>query len=239
MCYTQYSMTRPLYEMFNTVPRHYDLLNKLMTLGLDKKWRNRAAHACLTSSPESVLDICCGTGDLAYTLSLIKNSNAKIYALDYSRLMLDIAVQKTSLLEEKPTFAIGDASRLPFKDGSFDCVGISFAFRNLTYKNPSRLPHLSEVKRILKPGGRYVIVESSQPENPLIRTLFHFYLRALVMPVGSLLSGNSGAYRYLSESAARFYSPGEIKEMLLTAGFKDVSYRPLLFGASGIHIATR
>src|SRR4030042_798293 len=100
-------MTRPLYEMFNTVPRHYDLLNKLMTLGLDKKWRNRAVQACLTSSPESVLDICCGTGDLAHSLTLIKkNDNTKIFALDYSRLMLDIALQKTELMEDKPSFII-------------------------------------------------------------------------------------------------------------------------------------
>ena len=223
--------------MFNTVPRHYDLLNKMTTLGLDKKWRNRAARACLTSSPESVLDICCGTGDLAHTLSLIKNSKTKIYALDYSGLMLDIAVQKTSLLEEKPTFAIGDASRLPFKDGSFDCVGISFAFRNLTYKNPKISDHLAEIFRIIRPGGRFVIVESSQPRLSLIRKLFHFYLRFYVAKVGALISGNKGAYNYLAESATRFYTPEEIKNKLKKSGFNRVDYFSLFFGASGIHIA--
>jgi demethylmenaquinone methyltransferase/2-methoxy-6-polyprenyl-1,4-benzoquinol methylase len=89
-------MTRPLYDMFNTVPRHYDLLNRLMTLGLDKNWRSRAVQACMVSSPGRILDICCGTGDLAHSLSLIKNSKTKIFALDYSRLMLDIAVKKTN-----------------------------------------------------------------------------------------------------------------------------------------------
>ena len=128
-------MTRPLYEMFNSVPRHYDLLNRLMTLGLDKQWRNRAALECLKLSPENVLDICCGTGDLAHSLALIKHNNTKIFALDYSRLMLDVAVQKNESLNDKPVFIIGDASRLPFHNGSFNCVGISFAFRNLTYKN--------------------------------------------------------------------------------------------------------
>ena len=94
MCYTRNSMTRPLYEMFNSVPRHYDLLNKLMTLGLDKKWRNKAALECLKSSPENILDICCGTGDLAHSLALMKHNNTKIFALDYSQPMLDVAIQK-------------------------------------------------------------------------------------------------------------------------------------------------
>ena len=232
-------MTRPLYEMFNTVPRHYDLLNKLMTLGLDKKWRNKAAQACLTHSPESVLDICCGTGDLAHTVSLVKDTNTKIYALDYSRLMLDIAVQKIELLVDKPSLIIGDASRLPFQDESFDCVGISFAFRNLTYRNPRISDHLAEIFRIIKSGGRFVIVESSQPKSSLIRKLFHIYLRFYVAKIGAFISGNKGAYNYLAESAMRFYKPDEIKEILMQAGFSRVDYEPLFFGAAGIQIAVK
>lgn len=232
-------MTRPLYEMFNTVPRHYDLLNKIMTLGLDKQWRNRAAQACLISSPVRVLDICCGTGDLAHTLSLTKNHNTKIFALDYSRLMLDIAIEKTRLLEDKPSLITGDASRLPFQDECFDCVGISFAFRNLTYKNPKISYHLAEIFRIIRPGGRFVIVESSQPKSSLIRRLFHIYLRFYVAKIGTLISGNKGAYNYLAESARRFYSPEEIKDMMMNAGFNRVEYQPLFFGAAGIHIAVK
>jgi len=232
-------MARPLYDMFNTVPRHYDILNKLMTLGLDKRWRDSAAQACLISSPERILDICCGTGDLAHTLSLIKNHKTRIFALDYSRLMLDIAHSKTDILENKPAFMIGDASRLPFPDGSFDCVGISFAFRNLTYKNPKISNHLAEIFRIIKPGGRFVIVESSQPESSLIRKLFHIYLRFYVAKIGTLISGNKGAYNYLAESATRFYTPQEIKNLLIKSGFSKVDYEPLFFGAAGIHVAIK
>ncbi|MBN2075847.1 MAG: ubiquinone/menaquinone biosynthesis methyltransferase [Dehalococcoidales bacterium] len=232
-------MTRPLYEMFNTVPRHYDILNTLMTLGLDKKWRSRAAQACLASSPGRILDICCGTGDLAHSLSFIKDNNTKIFGLDYSRLMLDIAVQKNEPLKDKPLLIIGDASRLPFQDESFDCVGISFAFRNLTYRNPKVSDHLAEIFRIIKPDGRFVIVESSQPKSSLIRKLFHIYLRVYVAKIGALISGEKGAYNYLAESARHFYTPEEIVDMLKTIGFSRVDYKPLFFGAAGIHTAVK
>jgi demethylmenaquinone methyltransferase/2-methoxy-6-polyprenyl-1,4-benzoquinol methylase len=210
-----------------------------MTLGLDKKWRTRAAQACLASSPGSVLDICCGTGDLAHHLSINKNDNTKIFALDYSRLMLDIAVQKNGLLKVKPSLIIGDVSRPPFQDETFDCIGISFAFRNLTYKNPKISNHLAEILRILKPGGRFVIVESSQPESSLIRKVFHIYLRVYVAKIGAIISGEKGAYNYLAESARQFYTPEQIEDMLIKTGFSRIDYQPLFFGAAGIHVAVK
>jgi demethylmenaquinone methyltransferase/2-methoxy-6-polyprenyl-1,4-benzoquinol methylase len=109
----------------------------------------------------------------------------------------------------------------------------------LTYKNPLCTPHLAEVLRVLRQGGRYVIVESSQPETKIMKTLFHFYLHAFVAPVGALLSGNKGAYHYLAGSASRFYSSKKIREMLVTTGFGKVIYRQLFFGVAGIHIAIK
>jgi demethylmenaquinone methyltransferase/2-methoxy-6-polyprenyl-1,4-benzoquinol methylase len=232
-------MTRPLYDMFNAIPRHYDLLNRIITWGLDAKWRKKAAEACLENSPERVLDICCGTGDLAQTISLLKKNRSRIVALDYSKPMLDVAVIKSEALTDRPAYIIGEASKLPFPDACFDCVGISFAFRNLTYRNPKTADHLAEIFRIIRPGGRFVIVESSQPESSLIRRLFHLYLRLYVKKVGTLISGNKSAYTYLAESAARFHTPAEIREMLLNAGFDRVAYRPFLFGAAGLHAAVK
>jgi demethylmenaquinone methyltransferase/2-methoxy-6-polyprenyl-1,4-benzoquinol methylase len=155
--------------------------------------------------------------------------------------MLDIAQRKAEKqgVSGKVKFIHGEATKIPFPDGYFECVGISFAFRNLTYLNPLRELHLAEVRRVLQPGGRYIIVESSQPGNTLVRTFFHLYLYAFVKPAGILLSGEKGAYRYLAESAARYYSPTEVRKMLLRAGFNEVTYRPLFFGAAGIHVATR
>lgn len=233
--------TRPLYDIFTEVPRRYDLVNHVITLGFDRRWRRQAARQCLDSSPGRVLDLCCGTGDLALNIARLAGNDPAVTGVDYSQPMLDIAAGKAKRLDgnRKISFVPGDAAALPFPDASFDCVGISFAFRNLTYKNPLAQSHLAEVLRVLADGGRYVIIETSQPESWLIRKLFHRYLRYFVFPAGHLLSGNRKAYRYLAESAARFYNPGEIKELLLAAGFRQVMYRPLLIGVVAIHVAVK
>jgi demethylmenaquinone methyltransferase/2-methoxy-6-polyprenyl-1,4-benzoquinol methylase len=227
--------------MFTAVPPRYDLVNRVVTLGLDRRWRRRAALACLEEKPPRLLDLGCGTGDLAINIAALSLKNIEIVGLDYSPPMLARARRKASRagVMGNIDFIHGEAVHLPFPDACFGAVGISFAFRNLTYKNPLGPLSLAEVRRVLIPGGRYVVVESSQPENRFVRALFHLYLRFFVKPVGTLISGNRAAYRYLTESAARFYSPIEVREMLLSAGFKDVTYRPLLFGAAGIHVAVK
>lgn len=233
--------TKPLHRIFTAVPRRYDLINGVITFGLDQRWRHEAAKECLVSHPRRVLDIGCGTGDLAINLARLADDGVALIGLDYSRPMLEIATRKAVRLAKKRkiTFIYGDAANLPFPDGYFDGVGISFAFRNLTYKNPLTSRHLAEVLRVLSPGGRYVIVESSQPKSKLLRKLYHLYLRWFVRPVGYLLSGNKGAYSYLAESATRFYTAEEVKGMLLAAGFRQVSFRRLFFGAAALHIAVK
>jgi len=227
--------------MFTEVPPSYDLVNRLVSLGMDKRWRRLAAAACLVEKPLRVLDLGCGTGDLTISIARLAGEHVEITALDYSLPMLERARQKVARagLGKRVKFINGEATSLPFADGYFDCVGISFAFRNLTYKNPVKEPHLAEVLRVLRGGGRYVIVESSQPENRVIRALFHFYIRTVGQPVGTIISGKRGAYRYLAESMTGFYTPSEVREMLLSAGFRSVSYRPLLLGAVGLHVAIR
>lgn len=231
----------PLHGMFTAVPPRYDLVNRVITLGMDSRWRRLAALACLASQPRRVLDLGCGTGDLSIKLAELAGEGVSITGLDYSLPMLERAREKAARagVGERVRFVAGNATQAPFPDSYFDCVGISFAFRNLTYKNPLRSPHLAEVLRLLKNSGHYVIVESSQPGDRLIRALFHLYLKAFVAPAGTALSGNRGAYRYLADSASRFDTPGEVRDMLLAAGFREVSYRPLFLGAAGIHVATK
>jgi demethylmenaquinone methyltransferase/2-methoxy-6-polyprenyl-1,4-benzoquinol methylase len=227
--------------MFNAIPQQYDLVNRVITWGFDQRWRWLAARECLATAPRRVLDLGSGTGDLAISIVRQARNYVMVTALDFSEAMLAVAAQKAEAAVGKGriTFTHGEAGSLPFPDEHFDCVGISFAFRNLTYKNPVAEMHVAEIFRVLRPGGRCVIVETSQPKSKIVRWLFHFYLRWVVAWAGRRLSGNRGAYQYLAESAARFYTPAEIKEMLMTAGFRQVSYRPLLFGVAGIHVAVK
>jgi demethylmenaquinone methyltransferase/2-methoxy-6-polyprenyl-1,4-benzoquinol methylase len=231
----------PLHNIFTAVPPHYDLVNRIGTLGMDKRWRRLAAQACLETKPRRILDIGCGTGDLTINIARLASKDIEIVGLDYSLPMLERARYKAEKagVGKSIRFIEGEASHLPFPDASFDVAAISFAFRNLTYKNPVCRQHLAEVLRILKPGGRYVIVESSQPENGFIRACFHLYMRAFVKPMGLIISGNRGAYRYLSESTIKYYSPREVRDLLTSAGFREVKYRPLFFGAAGIHVAVK
>ncbi|MEW6143018.1 MAG: ubiquinone/menaquinone biosynthesis methyltransferase [Chloroflexota bacterium] len=231
--------SRPLYTMFMAVPPRYDIVNHIVTLGLDIGWRNLAARECLAAGAKTFLDLGCGTGDLALTVSRTAAGTAAIVGLDYSRPMLDRAVIKARRRHAVANFIQGDAAALPFPDSSLECVGISFAFRNLTYKNPNTRQYLSEVLRVLRPGGRFVIVESSQPPSAIFNWIFQRYVRWFVRPAGVIVSGNPGAYRYLSESVARFYTATEAVKLLLDAGFSQVTFRRLFFGAAALHIAVK
>ena len=235
------AQNRHLYAIFKAVPRRYDLVNRAITWGLDERWRRRAVRECLASQPRAVLDLCCGTGDLAINLARLAEDNVELIGVNYSQPMLEMATKKAKLSARgrRISFTYGDAANLPFPDGCFDCIGISFAFRNLTYRNPLAQRHIAEVLRVLNVGGRFVIVETSQPRVKPIGKLFHLYLRWFVSRLGYLLSGNRGAYHYLAESAARYYTFEQLKEILVTAGFSKVSFRPLFFGVVGICVATK
>jgi len=229
-----------LYDVFKSIQATYDLINTIITWNMDKRWREKAARECLLSRPTRVLDLCCGTADLAITVSRLADYPLEVSGLDYSQAMLEVASAKASSLGAKRiSFAQGEASSLPFPDASFDCIGISFAFRNLTYHNPLIKKHLSEILRVLAPGGRFVIVESSQPRSKIIRALYHIYMRKFVFWTGWIISGNRQAYRYLAESSSQYYSAFEVKNLLMKRGFHYVSYTPLFFGVAGIHVAVK
>ncbi len=128
---------------------------------------------------------------------------------------------------------------MPFDDGEIQAIGIAFAFRNLTYRNPGRDRYLSEIVRVLSPGGRLVIAETSQPSNRLWRGMFHTYMRALVGPLGGIISGHGSAYRYLARSVENYYRAEEVSEMLKQSGFTSVEHAPLLGGVAALHVAIR
>lgn len=231
---------KPLHAIFSDIPPHYDLINRLATLGLDSRWRLALARKCVETEPSRFLDLCCGTGDLVLTISKISDGKTELSGLDFSEHMLEFAKDKAKKKSRYPiNFVFGDASAMPFADESFDVVGISFAFRNLTFSNPSSAKHLSEILRVLKKGGKFVIAETSQPKSMFIRFFFHIYMRLLVAPAGGLISGNWKAYKYLAESTCRYYDRDQIRDLLLKAGFSKVEYTPMLIGASSIVCATK
>ncbi|MGC9471680.1 MAG: ubiquinone/menaquinone biosynthesis methyltransferase [Bacteroidales bacterium] len=233
--------SRPLYHMFIRVPSSYDMMNRLLTLGLDERWRKKAAKTCLAASPTRVMDLCTGTGDMVMHLSrLCKNGKCELLALDFSPPMLNLAIEKAAKKALIPIrFTEGDVASMPYENGYFDAVTLGFAFRNLTFRNPRTVDYLSEILRIIRKDGRLVIVETAQPGNRLLKFLFRIYMKVFVARLGGWISGHRAAYRYLAYSAINYYAPAKIKELLLQNGFSRVEDYPLMGGIAAIYVAVK
>ena len=228
---------RPLQKMFNRVPDQYDFLNRLLTLRLDEVWRKKAVDRILQESPRKVMDLGTGTGDMAVRIAR-KSPEAEVVGYDFSPTMLQVARQKAERFGvNNLSFVEGDAASMPFDDASFDVVGISFAFRNITFRNPHTKEYLNETLRCLKPGGKFVIVESSQPRIRWIRWIFHKYFQYIVSGIGGRISKAKGAYHYLAFSARYFYTREELTALLEKHDFTDVRHRPMLFGVAAVTVA--
>ena len=228
---------RPLQKMFNRVPDHYDFLNRLLTLRLDEVWRKKAVDRILQESPRKVMDLGTGTGDMAVRIAR-KSPESEVVGYDFSPTMLQVARRKAERFGvNNLSFVEGDAASMPFDDATFDVVGISFAFRNITFRNPHTKEYLNETLRCLKPGGKFVIVESSQPRTRWIRWIFHKYFQYIVSGIGGRISRAKGAYHYLAFSARYFYTREELTALLEKHGFTDVHHRPMLFGAAAVTVA--
>jgi demethylmenaquinone methyltransferase/2-methoxy-6-polyprenyl-1,4-benzoquinol methylase len=231
----------PLYRLLNQVTPHYDLLNRTLTVGLDQRWRRRAARVCLSERPARVLDVCCGTADLALLLAEEADSETEIVAVDFSETMTTVARRKMEAKRcvDRISLTRTDVSELRFAEGYYEAIAIAFAFRNITFRNPIQPRCLAEIHRVLAPEGRSVIVETSQPRRSLLRGGFHQYMKHWSAPVDGVISGHRGAYRYLSLSVRKFVPPEGVLHLLEDARFKHVEYTPLLGGVAGIHVAWR
>jgi demethylmenaquinone methyltransferase/2-methoxy-6-polyprenyl-1,4-benzoquinol methylase len=213
----------------------YDAANAFLTLGLDGRWRRAAARLALASRPERVLDVCCGTGSLSLELHRLSGGRAAVTGLDFNEAMLSRARAKNSAI----TFIRGDADALPFPDAAFDALTASFAARNLNDGGKGLLKYFREFHRVLKPGGSFVNIETSQPDSRFIRSLFHAYVRSMTAMVRLPAPEHKAAYGFLAGTIAAFYTPEELSKMILAAGFSKVEARPLMFGAVAIHSAVK
>jgi demethylmenaquinone methyltransferase / 2-methoxy-6-polyprenyl-1,4-benzoquinol methylase len=225
----------PLNNFYSRIYKKYDLVNRLFTFGNDQKWRRIASDICLESNPKRVLDLCCGTGDLAFSLYKKSHESTEIIGCDFNLNMLSIAERKAKKHKLKDIkFIQGDASELPFSDRHFDCLTIGFGIRNLTFENPRSVDHLKEINRVLKKNGRLIILESSVPEKKFVRYFYNKYLNLILIPLGGIISGHWEAYRYLAHSSTNFFNFEFLKEILEKEGFTLSSHRKFLFGASNI-----
>ncbi|MDL2343536.1 bifunctional demethylmenaquinone methyltransferase/2-methoxy-6-polyprenyl-1,4-benzoquinol methylase UbiE [Deinococcus sp. MIMF12] len=224
---------REVQAMFASIAPRYDLLNRVLSLGVDRAWRREAAREALALSPRRILDVATGTGDFALELKA-RAPQAEVVGSDFVPEMLEIAREKARGRHLDLRLEEGDALNLPYPDGSFDAVTCAFGFRN--FADYAR--GLSELWRVLTPGGRLVILEFPPPRPGLFGALFRFYFRQILPRVGALVSGNAGAYTYLPESVLAFPDPGRLAGLMHATGFRT-RYRLLTFGIAAIHVGDR
>ncbi len=241
---TEADAGRQVREMFTQIAPRYDLLNHLLSLQLDRLWRARVARRFRTilSRPDAlVLDLCCGTGDLAF--SLARAGRAHVIGADFSHAMLVRAREKSQALGRSANpntaahipFFEADALRLPFADASFDLVTTAFGFRNLANYEAG----LQEIRRVLKPGGTLAILEFTEPAAGFLGDFYRWYFRKILPRIGGLLSGDRSAYTYLPTSVSRFFRPAELASLMTTVGYHTVDYRVWTFGTVALHTADK
>ncbi len=230
-------MNTGIQKLFSEVAGTYELVNHVLTLGMDVLWRRKAAREAASGGGSAFLDVCSGTGETAVYLSRIGRAGTRVNARDFSLPMVREARRKADT--RTVTFTIGEAAGLPFPDGSFDAVTISFATRNINTSRDHLLACFREFERVLAPGGRFVNLETSQPVNPILRRLLHAYVGTVVRPVGRLISGSDAGYAYLSATIPRFYTACELAGILRDAGFARVDHRLLLGGVAAVHVARK
>ncbi len=228
--------SRAVHAMFSGIARRYDLLNHVLSVNIDRSWRRkvrRELENILAKPDAEILDVACGTGDLA--IELAEHANAKVFGTDFCRPMLEIAKEKTVHMDLGIPLIEADAMQLSFADRSFDAVTIAFGLRNL----PNFENGLKELHRVLKPGGKLVVLEFTTPPIPGFRTLFNLYFTKVLPRIGGAISGSRGAYEYLPDSVSKFPDQKRLRDLLSDVGFEHVSYRNLTGGIAAMHTGTK
>jgi len=222
-------------QMFDTISGNYDGLNRVISFGIDVKWRKKVLQLVENKNPDTILDIATGTGDLAILMT--KTKATKIIGLDISEGMLDVGRKKieNKNLQNKIEMILGDSENMPFPDNHFDAITVSFGIRN--FENLEK--GLSEILRVLKPNGIFVILETSNPTKTPFKQGYNFYTKNILPLIGKFFSKDNVAYGYLSESAAVFPFGEALNNILRKVGFIDVVAMPQTFGVATIYTSTK
>lgn len=222
--------------MFSGIAGRYDLLNHVLSMNIDKRWRRlvRQKLQPILDDPNAlILDVACGTGDLS--IELQTHADARVIGTDFCRPMLAVAAEKNTKESLAIPYVEGDAMRLGFASDSFDAVTIAFGLRNLSNFSNG----LAELRRVLKTGGRIVVLEFSSPAIPGFRQLFNLYFTRVLPRIGGAVSGSRGAYEYLPDSVSKFPDQKRLVSMMMETGFDSVEYTNLTGGIAAIHTGVK
>jgi demethylmenaquinone methyltransferase/2-methoxy-6-polyprenyl-1,4-benzoquinol methylase len=224
-------------SMFDSIAASYDKLNHIMSLDVDKIWRRHALKYIVDGTPQNILDVACGTGDSTIAAAKAAAEGSKVIGVDISEGMMALVEGKAveAGVADRITTEVGDGENLRFEDGSFDRVTCAFGIRNFENKEKG----LSEFHRVLKPGGKVVILELSVPQNRILRWLYDLYFMHVLPWIGGKISGDKTAYKYLPLSVHTFPPPEEFCSMMRDAGFSSVSSKTLTFGLCRLFIGIR
>lgn len=221
--------------MFDTISGDYDGLNRVISFGIDIKWRKKVVEIVGRKNPDTILDIATGTGDLAINLAQTKAK--KIVGLDISSGMLEIGKQKIEKkgLNSTIEMVLGDSENMPFEDNTFDAITVAFGVRNFETLEKG----LAEIYRVLKPNGTFVILETSVPTKTPFKQGYNFYTKNILPAIGKIFSKDRSAYKYLSESASVFPYGEALNNILRKIGFIDVKDLPQTFGVATIYTSSK
>lgn len=223
--------------MFDAIAPRYDLLNRVLSLGIDARWRARAIRTLELTGAEPVVDLCAGTADVSLAAVEARPGAARVVGVDFALEMLRLGRAKVAARGLAPRIALvqGDAMRLPVADATMGGATVAFGIRNV--QRPAEA--FAEVFRVLRPGGRFAILEFATPRLPVVRQAYLAYFRCVLPLVGRLVSGHASAYTYLPESVGTFPEPSRVKAMLEAAGFSDVDAVPLTLGVVYLYSARK
>ncbi|WP_370097089.1 bifunctional demethylmenaquinone methyltransferase/2-methoxy-6-polyprenyl-1,4-benzoquinol methylase UbiE [Xanthomarina gelatinilytica] len=222
-------------KMFDTISKEYDGLNRVISFGIDIKWRKKAVQLVADTNPNIILDIATGTGDLA--INLAETNAEKIIGLDISEGMLNVGKEKilNKSLQDRIEMVVGDSENLPFEDNTFDAITLGFGIRNFETLEKG----LAEILRVLKPGGIFVILETSVPTKTPFKQGYNLYTKNIMPLIGKLFSKDRSAYKYLSDSASVFPYGETLNNILREIGFINVVNRPQTFGVATIYTSSK
>ncbi|WP_298844159.1 bifunctional demethylmenaquinone methyltransferase/2-methoxy-6-polyprenyl-1,4-benzoquinol methylase UbiE [Clostridium sp.] len=226
-------MITDVQSVFSSIASKYDKLNTILTLNIDKIWRKKAVKLCTIKENDRVLDLCCGTGKMVELECTAVGENTEVVGLDFNKEMLDVGYKNLnkSLTNYKFSLMQGDAMELPFEDSTFNCITIAFGLRNI----PNKRKSISEMYRVLKPGGKVVCLELSKPEIPIFRNVYNLYFNYVLPVIGYLGTQDKAAYYYLRDSVNGFMTKKQLRHEFKNVGFENSEFKSLTCGIASIH----